>query len=88
MTCSLAYDLRKLYVSEPRLGAIILDDDEVALHTSPIHRKEEYMRARRGFYYWDRTTTGQEYIQFSTERGKPWDELKVILNKSTGSKTN
>ncbi len=77
---ALAYDLRKLYLSEARYGAIILDDDEVALHTSPLHRKEEYLRARRAFYYRNRST-GEEYIQFSSERGKPWNEVKINLSQ-------
>jgi hypothetical protein len=81
---ALAYDLRKLYVSESRYGAIILDDDEAALHTSPLHRKDEYLRARRAFYFRNRST-GEEYIQFSTERGKPWTEVKINLSQPLNS---
>lgn len=77
---ALAYDLRNLYSSEPRFGAIILDDDDLALHSSPIHRKEEYLLARRGFYYSNRGT-GEEHIQFSTERGRPWSEVRIDLSK-------
>ena len=73
---SLAFDLRKLYPSEVKFGAIILDDDNAALYTSALNRTDEYMRARRGLYYRDRTAH-KEFIQFSTQRGKPWDEVKI-----------
>ena len=78
---ALACELKSLFPSELQFSAIILDDEDALRHTSPIHRTREFMLARRGYYHIDRIT-GEEYIEFSPARGKPFDEVKISLAKS------
>jgi hypothetical protein len=80
---ALANDLRNSLPSEQRFGVIILDDADALVNTSPVHRTSEYLLARRGYFFRDRNT-GEEYIQFSTERKKPWDEVLLCFGTSVG----
>jgi hypothetical protein len=77
---ALARKLNEAYSWEKRVLVIILDDYDAVRRSSPINNRELYEEAKRGYYYIDRTT-GEEYIQFSTERGKPLDEVKINLGK-------
>jgi hypothetical protein len=77
---ALAGELDRAYSAEKRFVVIFLDDYDALIHTSPIHNTRAYLAARRGYYRNDRTT-GEEFIQFSTERGKPIDEVKLNLGK-------
>lgn len=82
---SLAQQLNRDYADEPRLVAIILDDENIARNYGPISNEFTiFKKAERGEYHLDRTK-GVEYIQFSKERGRRTDEVKVTLSPtSTG----
>jgi len=59
-----------------------LTTTKAALHVRPPipTAKKSNMRARRAFYFRNRST-GEEYIQFSSERGKPMDEVKIDISR-------
>lgn len=79
----LARELRNVLPAEPRLGVVILDDTDALVNTSPIHRTSEYLLARRAYYSIDRLT-GEEFIQFATQRNKPWNEIRICLGRPIG----
>ncbi len=85
---SLARQLNRDYVDEPRLSAVIFDSERAARNYNPIGAGYEfYKKLERGAYYLDRVK-GVEFIHFSTRRGKPADEIKINLGPepTAGSK--
>jgi len=74
---ALADRLNKDFCYERQLTAIILDDYYAARH--PLRNTKKYWAAERGKYHLDRDRR-EEYIKFSTARGKPWDEVVIDLN--------
>lgn len=77
---TLAHQLKQDFPDEPRLLAIILDDENVARNSAGVANELELFQvAERGAYYLNRAEH-DEYIEFSTERGKPPNEIRVKLN--------
>jgi hypothetical protein len=75
----LARRLNQDFPNEPRLEATIFDDENIARNIKPIGAAYDlYKKVVRGEYHLNRIK-GEEHIQFSTERGKPSDEIKVKL---------
>lgn len=60
------------FCDEKRIRAIIVDDHRAATIWEPIHLAPFYGPAERGEYYLDRAT-GEEYLEFSTKRGRGVD---------------
>ena len=56
------------------IRAVIVDDYRAATIWEPIHLPEFYAPAERGDYYLDRVT-GEEYVEFSTKRGRGVDQF-------------
>jgi hypothetical protein len=77
---ALAERLNKDFCYERRLTAVILDDYYAARH--PMRNTKEYRDAERGKYYLNRNS-GENYIKFSPERGKPWNEVAIDLKAET-----
>jgi hypothetical protein len=75
----LACQLNKEFPQVNRLKAGLLDDENAArLFLSGALEMTEFERARRGLCYLDRTND-QEYIQFSPERGRPKQQVKIRM---------
>lgn len=79
---ALARQLNKDFSREKQLTAAICDEYKTAKSRGIIYDllRREPPTALRGFYEIDRTT-GKEGISFSTERGKPLDEVDIDLSK-------
>jgi hypothetical protein len=74
---ALAKQLKKDYCKETRLWAIIFDDYDAAKHVTFLDITRNLEKAKRGIYHLD--FKKEEYIQFSTVRGGPLDEVKIDL---------
>jgi hypothetical protein len=83
----LARQLNKDYLGESRMYAVIFDSEEAARNYNPAGGSYSISKKlERGEYFLDRIK-GREYINFSSQRGKPVDEIKIILsNKFTPTK--
>jgi|SRR5712692_11223105 len=82
----LARQLNRDFSEEPRLLVEIMDDERIAEHVPPAGEYYEwYMSAKRGEYHLDREK-GLEYVQFSTKRGRPWNELTLNLGETVQRK--
>lgn len=77
---ALAHQLDKDFCKEIRFGVIIFDDYTAARYVTYLSNTRELEKAQRGFYHIDRKKRS-EYIEFSTQRGKPRDEVRIILGK-------
>ena len=77
---ALARQLSKDFCKETRFGVIIFDDYNAARYVTYLSNTRELEKAQRGFYHIDRAKN-QVYVQFSTVRGKPTDEVKIDLTK-------
>lgn len=77
---ALAHQLKKEFCKETRFGVIIFDEYRAARYVTYLSITRDLEKAQRGFYHLDREKK-QEYIQFSTVRGKPTDEVKIDLSK-------
>jgi hypothetical protein len=77
----LAHKLNQDFGSEPRVYAVLFDSEESAQYYNPaggsyyVSKKLE-----RGEYTLDRVK-GTERITFSSERGKPANEIKITLDR-------
>lgn len=80
---ALAKHLNKDFQREKELDVVICDDYETAKSPGIIYDllKREPPLALRGFYELDRGSS-KEGISFSTERGKPLDEIDINLSSS------
>jgi hypothetical protein len=76
---ALARTLNRVYCKEPRLVVAVLDDHRAARAFSPTTETEWFQKHIRGYYDLDRDAR-KETISFSTEPGKPRDEIKIALN--------
>jgi len=77
---ALANRLNQDFCYEKRLTAVIVDDDYAARH--PMRNTKVYRDAERGRYHLNRDSR-EQYIKFSTARGKPWNEVVIDLNAET-----
>jgi hypothetical protein len=77
---ALAHQLKKDFCKETRFGAIIFDDFKAARHVTYLSNTRDLEKAQRGFYHIDRAKN-EEYVQFSTARSKPRDEVRIDLTK-------
>ena|SRR2546429_8986317 len=77
---ALARQLKKDFCKEIRFGVIIFDDYMAARYVTYLSITKDLEKAQRGFYHIDRKKRS-EYIQFSTARGKPLDEVRINLLK-------
>lgn len=79
---ALAKRLNKDFRRELQLNVVICDEYETAKDPGIIYDllRREPPLALRGFYELDRVS-GKEGISFSTERGKPMDEVDIDLSK-------
>jgi hypothetical protein len=78
---ALAHQLKKDFCEETRFGVVIIFDEyRAARYVTYLSITRDLEKAQRGFYHLDRQKK-QEYIQFSTNRGKPTDEVKIDLTK-------
>ena len=77
----LAQQLNRDFSEEPRLWVEIMDDERIAQHVPPAGEYYGwYMSSKRGEYHLNRST-GVEYIQFSTTRKKPWNQVTLNLGR-------
>ena len=77
----LASQLKTDFPNAPILSGEILDDRNIADNYVPAGDMYRlFYKARRAFYSLNRKT-GKEYIEFSSARGKPFNEIKVNLSK-------
>ena len=84
---AIARRLNQDYADERRLTAILLDDEDTARNVMPMSTQYSiFQKAGRGVYQLDRVK-GEEYIQFSTERGRRTDEIKVTLSRPSAAKS-
>ena len=75
----LASQLKTDFPNAPILSGEILDDRNIADNYVPAGDMYRlFYKARRAFYSLNRKT-GKEYIQFSTARGKPFNERRINL---------
>lgn len=80
---TLACRLNKTFSQSSRMKAGLLDDENVArLFLSGNLEMPEFGKAQRGLYYLDRATR-KEYIQFSTKRDKPNNEVRIKVKCDT-----
>jgi hypothetical protein len=80
---TLACRLNKKFPQSSRMKAALLDDENVArLFLSGNLEMPEFNKGQRGLYYLDRAK-GKEYIQFSTKRDKPNDEVRIKVKCDT-----
>jgi hypothetical protein len=76
----LARQLNSDFSKEQILVVEILDDDYTASNYLPVANEYTiFNKARRGLYRLNRIK-GEEYIEFSTERGKPLNEVRIKLH--------
>ena len=74
----LAQKLNGDFSNERKVVATILDDERIAQNPPPAGAEYSlFEKVNRGQYYLDRAR-GHEYIAFSTERGKPANQ--VVIN--------
>src|ERR671938_547013 len=72
-----ARQLNKVYCREQKISAIILDNRRAAKEWGPSSTESIWFDKHvRGIYNLDRIT-GKEEVSFSTEPGKPIDEIKI-----------
>lgn len=79
---ALARQLKEDFCNEQRLFVFIFDSNSSARAFAPIPHSPTYDRdfkALRGFYELDRVG-GKEYIQFSSSRDKPRDEINIKID--------
>jgi hypothetical protein len=76
---ALAQKLNSDFSNERKVGATILDDEQIAQNPPPVGAAYPFFeKVNRGQYYLDRAK-GYEYIAFSTERGRPANEVVINL---------
>jgi hypothetical protein len=75
---ALAYQLALDFCKEQRLTIIIFDDFRAAKNYTPSIEKTQPQTRIRGLFELDHGT-GKFEINFSTEPGKPPDEIKVNI---------
>ena len=81
---SLGRVLKNDFCREQKLYIRILDDYRVAANFQPVaYEAPIFKEAWRGVYFLNRAT-GEEYIQFATERRKRIDEIKINLGSPGG----
>ncbi len=69
------------YSDRAKFVVYILDDYNIASTLLPVGGAyTTFERARRGTYFIDRST-GEEYIEFSTTRKKPKNEIRINLGR-------
>ncbi len=77
----LAAQLKADFPNAPILSGEILDDRNIADNYVPAGDMYRlFYKARRAFYSLNRKT-GKEYIEFSSARGKPFNERRINLSK-------
>jgi hypothetical protein len=85
----LARHLKDDFSAENRIAVYIFDYYPATKSFSYIKQDNPtYARdqaALRGFYFFDRNTN-EESIAFSSERGKPFDEVKINLSGDSNAK--
>lgn len=75
----MAQKLNDDFSNERRVVATILDDERIAQNPPPAGAEYSlFDEVNRGQYYLDRAK-GYEYIAFSTERGKPANQVVINL---------
>jgi hypothetical protein len=77
---ALARQLKRDFCKEARFSAIIFDDYNAARHVTYLSVTKDMEKAQRGLYHIDRAKN-EEYVQFSTARSKPMNEVKIDLTK-------
>jgi hypothetical protein len=74
---ALAKELNKKFQEKSKLKVGLLDDENVArLFATGRAEYSTYEASERGRYYLDRSVC-REYVQFSSERGKPRQTVKL-----------
>lgn len=74
---ALAAHLRRALPEQPKLRAVLLDDDNVARNILPLGADYQiFEKAVRGVYQIDRTKC-KEFIQFSSKKGRPRNEVTM-----------
>jgi hypothetical protein len=76
---ALAERLNKEFCKEQRLTVLIFDNNRAAKKFD-VNELKLYSEAIRGEYSLDRVS-GNEYISFSQDAGKPSERLKIVLNR-------
>lgn len=76
---ALARQLNRQFCKEKRFGVIVFDDYVAARYVTYLSITKDLEKAQRGFYHIDRKKRS-EYIQFSSARGKPLDEIRIDLS--------
>jgi hypothetical protein len=77
---ALARQLNKDFPDEPRMYAVIFDSEDSERHYNPAGGSYYVSkRLERGEYYLDRAK-GRESINFSSQRGKPVNEIEIVLS--------
>jgi hypothetical protein len=82
---ALARQFNRDYPNETRLAIYIFDSYSAAQNFSLVQHSPTYtkdFKAFRGFYKLDRDT-GDEYIEFSSARGKPGNEFRIEFGGKT-----
>jgi hypothetical protein len=74
---ALTRQIKKDYCHETKFMVIFFDDYEAARRVLFLDVTKRLEVARRGFYRFD--SKKEEYIRFSTARGRPLDEVKIDL---------
>jgi hypothetical protein len=77
---ALARQFSNEFCKEARFGVMIFDDYKAARFVTYMSPTRELEKAERGFYHVDRKRH-EEFIHYSTARGKPRDEIKINLSK-------
>lgn len=79
----LARQLNRDFPDEPRLYAVIFDSEIAARNYDPAGGSYSFSKKlERGEYDLDRVK-GRERINFSTRRGNPVDEIKIVISDSS-----
>jgi hypothetical protein len=79
---ALARRLNQDYPDAVRLSAFLLDDEDTARKLSPVgHEYSLFVKALRGMYHLDRAK-GEEYIEFSTARGRRQQRLRIAPSRA------
>ena len=78
---ALAARLNKEFAQETRLRVGLVDDEDTArLFAAGRVNYPTYEKAERGRYYLDRIKC-EEYIQFSTQQGKPRETIRLNCSR-------
>lgn len=79
---ALVHQLNQDFPDEQRISAAMFDSEEAVRNYNPAGASIDIsMTLRRGQYYFDRAKD-QGYLYFSSQRGKPVNEIKIVLGNS------